>query len=74
MFSVVQSILLRPLPYEQPAELYSITQVILRGPMEHMEVVLPPEFAEWREGSHAFSGFAAWNGGEYTLQGSLMRY
>ncbi len=69
MFSVVESILLRPLPYKQPDELYSITWVIPQGPMGRMEVVLPPEFAEWREESHTFSGFAAWNGGEYTLTG-----
>ena len=69
MFSVVQSILLRPLPYKQPADLYSITWIVPRGPMGLMEVVLPPEFADWLEESHAFSGFAAWNGGEYTLTG-----
>ncbi len=69
MFSVVESILLRPLPYQQPGELYSLTWVIPRGPMGRMEVVLPPEFAEWREESRSFSGFAAWNGGDYTLTG-----
>ncbi|MBV9675872.1 MAG: ABC transporter permease [Acidobacteriaceae bacterium] len=69
MFSVVQSILLRPLPYKQPAELYSVTQVSSQRLNESREIVLSPDFAEWREESHAFSGFAAWNGTDYTLTG-----
>ena len=69
MFSVVQSILLRPLPYKQPAELYAVTLIPSQGPNGSRPIVLTPDFAEWREESHAFTGFAAWNNADYTLTG-----
>jgi hypothetical protein len=50
MFSIVQSILLRRLPYEKPSQLLWISQTSFRMPTG---VVLPPEFANWRHGSHA---------------------
>src|SRR5256885_5147716 len=52
MFSIVESILLRPLPYDKPSQLFGITETSARMPMG---VVLPPEFANWRKDSHAFS-------------------
>jgi putative ABC transport system permease protein len=66
MFSIVQSILLRPLPYRNPAQLLSISQVSARMPMG---VVLPPEFANWRQDSHALSEFGAFNDEQFTLTG-----
>ena len=67
MFSVVQSILLRPLPYNQPSQLLWISQTSVRMPTG---VVLPPEFANWRRDSHSFSSLGAWNDTQFTLTGS----
>lgn len=67
MFSVLQSILLRPLPYRKPAQLVSINQISARMPTG---VVLPPEFANWRQDSHAFSELAAFNDEQLTLTGT----
>ena len=67
MFSVVQSILLRPLPYRNPAQLLSINQVSERMPGG---VVLPPEFANWRQDSHTFSELGAFNDEQVTLTGT----
>jgi len=67
MFSVVQSILLRPLPYYKPAQLISINEVSQRMPTG---VVLPPEFANWRQESHTLSGLAAFNDEQFTLTGT----
>jgi putative ABC transport system permease protein len=67
MFSIVHSILLRPLPYNEPSQLLWITQISARMPMGF---VLPPEFANWRQDSHAFSGMSAWNDDQFTLTGT----
>ncbi len=67
MFSVVRSILLRPLPYREPAQLVSINQISARMPMG---VVLPPEFANWRQDSHTLSGLGAFNDEQLTLTGT----
>jgi putative ABC transport system permease protein len=67
MFSVVESILLRPLPYRQPSRLLSINQVSSRMPEG---VVLPPEFANWRQDSRTLSDLAAFNDESFTLTGA----
>jgi len=67
MFSVVQSILLRPLPYRQPAQLLSINQTSARMPAG---VVLPPDFANWRQDSHTLAQLAAFNDEQLTLTGT----
>ena len=67
MFSVVQSILLRPLPYSKPAQLLFINQVSARMPGG---VILPPEFANWRRDSHTLANLAAFNDEQLTLTGT----
>ena len=67
MSSVVESLVLRPLPYQKPAQLLFITQVSSRMPTG---VVLPPEFANWRQGSHTLSEIGAFNDQAFTLTGA----
>lgn len=67
MFSLVESILLRPLPYGDSRQLLWVTQTSARMPMG---VVLPPEFAHWQGESHTFSALGAWNDAEFTLTGA----
>lgn len=68
VFTLVQSELLRPLPYPEPSRLVSITLTSAKNPAG---VVLDPEFASWREESRTLSGLAAWNDAKYTLTGGV---
>lgn len=58
IFSVVRTVLLQPLPYEQPGEL-----VLLWGEMRNRSVthfpMSPPDFAKYRERAEAFDDLAA---------------
>ena len=46
VFSVVNGVLLRPLPYPNPSELVTIKRIALRGGMSRS--VSAPDFREWR--------------------------
>ena len=56
IFSVVRGVLLRALPYAEPARLVAI-QSVIRG---NTAAVSPPDFFDWRSQTHAFSGMAAY--------------
>lgn len=64
IFSVVNSTLLRPLPYEDPEEL-----VVLRwtSSVSDMIPVSLVEFREWREQSESFAELAAYHPWDFTL-------
>jgi putative ABC transport system permease protein len=66
VYTLVRSELLRPLPYASPERLVSVTQTSTRYPAG---VVLAPEYAAWRQESHALSALAAWNDASFTLVG-----
>jgi predicted permease len=55
IFSVVDHVMLRPLPYAQPDRLVSISTVLFR-----MEFVASPEYLEWRRSNHVLEQLAAW--------------
>jgi predicted permease len=55
IFSVVRGVLLRPLPYSEPARLVAITSVIRGTPT----AVSPPDFTDWRAQTRSFSALAA---------------
>src|SRR5205807_1047530 len=61
IFSVINAVLLRPLPYAEPDRLVTLWE---RNPRRHIEQerVSPPNFAEWREQSHVFEQIAYWSG------------
>jgi len=66
IFSVVNGVLLRPLPYEEPHELVALREVNERGgtmPLAHRN------FVDWRDGSSSFSHIAVWSGGTATILG-----
>ena len=68
VFSVVNSVLLRPLPYRDPARLVWVAD---ENPRERMTVVLEPEFFAYQRLNGVFEDVAAYEpGGTFTLTGS----
>ena len=68
LFSVVNGILLRPLPYQDSERLMLVSEVSSkRGPMGGISF---PNLLDWREQNHVFTGIAAWGSGGYTLTGT----
>ncbi len=69
IFSVLDAVLLRPLPYRAPARLVWPTLQFPRMVM-HSSFVPHPIYFAWRDQNHVFSGIAAAHfGGNYTLTG-----
>jgi predicted permease len=56
MFSVVNGVLLRPLPYAQPDRLVRVREIV---PKYGVFTVAPANFLDWRQQTHAFSRLAA---------------
>ena len=55
VFSVVDHVLVRPLPYAQPDRLISISTLLFQ-----MEFVASLEYVEWRRSNHVLEQLAAW--------------
>lgn len=67
IFSVVNSVLLRPLPYTDPDRLVHVHRMqppIERGPISR------PDFFEWRDKQEVFSGIGAYHFRTLNLSGS----
>ncbi len=71
IFSVVNAVLLRPLPFDQPDQLVSLYHVPPQAifPGMHIFDVSPANFLDWRSQSHSFDGMSAYGFGRYTLTG-----
>ncbi|HEV2664658.1 MAG TPA: ABC transporter permease, partial [Blastocatellia bacterium] len=61
IFSVVNGVLLRPLPYSESQQLVRLFETVDRATManDRMEVA-PANFLDWREQARTFSGLAAY--------------
>ena len=57
IFSVVNAVLLRPLPYPQASRLY---WVAISFPSFHGEMMTGPDYVDWSRQNHTFSGMAAY--------------
>jgi putative ABC transport system permease protein len=71
IFSVVDTVMLRPLPYPQPDRLMFMTEMALQrdgtmieGPTSY------PDFFDWRAGNHVFEGLASYHPDDFTLVGN----
>ncbi|HEV3042123.1 MAG TPA: ABC transporter permease [Candidatus Angelobacter sp.] len=71
IFSVVDAVMLRPLPYPQPDRLMFVTEMALQrdgtlieGPTSY------PDFFDWRTGNHVFEAMASYHSDDFTLIGS----
>jgi putative ABC transport system permease protein len=67
IFTVVNGVLLRPLPYDEPDRLVMLWESDPRRNIER-QLVAPPNLVEWREQSRSFENIAYWSGsGEFNL-------
>ena len=67
IFTVVNSVLLRPLPYDQPERLVRLWESDPRRNLEPQPVA-PPNLVEWRARAQSFERIGYWSGtGEFNL-------
>ena len=66
IFSVVNGVLLQPLPYQDPARLVQLSE---RSPDFNTMSVAYPNFKDWHDQSHCFSSMAAIRWEDYDLTG-----
>jgi predicted permease len=59
IFSVLNAVALRPLPYSNPDRLVWMTQLLHGSSTD--EVTFTPHFLEWRKQNHTFEAVAAYN-------------
>jgi putative ABC transport system permease protein len=59
MFTVLNAVAIRPLPYSNPEQLVWITQVLKANSTD--EITLTPDFLDWRIANRTFEGMAAYN-------------
>jgi putative ABC transport system permease protein len=60
VFSVVNAVLLKPLPYPEPERL---VQLMVSSPTGNTSLVSIPQYSAWREGVFVFDGMAAFQAG-----------
>ena len=68
VFSLVNAVLLRPLPFPEPNRLMWISQQDHSLPGVAAESLSYPDYFDWRAQNHTFSGLASYEGGGVTLQ------
>ena len=69
IFSIVNGVLLRPLPYEDPGRLMSINNT---APSRGLQTfgASPPDFRKLRAENHTLSSLSAYNSGVFNLTGT----
>jgi putative ABC transport system permease protein len=72
IFSVVNAVLLRPLPFEKPEQLVDLWHTPPKESFPGMATfaVSPANFLDWRARSQTFEGMSAYGYGRYTLTGT----
>ena len=63
IFSVVNAVMLRPLPYADPARLVSAAEINSLNPEREMGGMSAADFWDWKERSQTFEQLAALSGG-----------
>ena len=63
IFSVVNAVMLKPLPYAHPESLVSANSVNSLNPEHEIDGVSPADFWDWKEQSQAFEELATLSGG-----------
>jgi predicted permease len=67
IFSVVNGVLLRPLPYPEPGRLMKIYE---KSPDFSQSSVSYPDFLDWQREVRSFTGMAAYRGNDFNFTGS----
>jgi putative ABC transport system permease protein len=67
IFSVINAVLLRPLPYATPDGLMMVWESF---PSSRENRVMPSNYADWRAQNQVFTEMAAWTGQTFNLSGS----
>ncbi|MBI4752407.1 MAG: ABC transporter permease [Acidobacteria bacterium] len=70
LFSVVNAVLLRPLPYRQPASLVMVWDTHQAQGLDHVGPS-PGNFLDWQAQASAFEGMATWYESSRTLRGEF---
>jgi predicted permease len=72
IFSVVNAVLIRPLPFDQPDHLVQLYHVPPQTsfPGISLFAVSPANFLDWRSQAHSFEGMSAYGFGRYILTGT----
>jgi len=68
IFSVVNAVLLRPLPFAAPERLMSVWETNLQRGVNRNSVAYP-NFADWREQNHVFERMASYHDSDLMLTG-----
>src|SRR5204863_1672454 len=68
IFSVVDAVILRPLPYAEPSRLVELWGNVKRAKVERRGASYP-DYLDWRKQSNSFEGMAAVDDGTATLLG-----
>jgi hypothetical protein len=73
LFTVVRSVLLRPLPFRDPDRLVMIYEHFRDPSMNAQQfnynAVAPADYSDWRKQTHGFDDMAAWRWWQFTLTG-----
>jgi len=69
IFSIVNAVMLRPLPYADPSRLVSAESINTINPQREIDGVSPADFWEWKDQSESFDQLAALvGGGSFSLR------
>ena len=68
LFSLVNAVLLQPLPFAEQDRLVWLNQQDHRLPVVVPESLSYPDYFDWRARNHTFSGMASYKGGTATLE------
>ncbi|MCU1219174.1 MAG: efflux transporter, macrolide exporter (MacB) family, permease protein [Candidatus Angelobacter sp.] len=74
LFTIVRSVLLRPLPFREPNKLTMLYEHFRQRSEYPYNVVAPADFRDWRAQTHGFEDMAAWRwwaGHISTVQGEM---
>src|SRR5262245_169655 len=69
IFSVVDAVMLRPLPYPEPSRLVELWGNVRRAKVERRGASYP-DFVDWRDQSRSFEAMAAFVDGDLTIAGT----
>ena len=67
LFSVVNGVLLNPLPYPEPDQLVALRE---SKPNFEWGTIPYPTFRDWQKDNHTFSSIAVWRGYAFSLTGA----